>query len=244
MRHFENYWKKICKDSQIIKLVCGAVFEFDEYPEQLKIPHQIKLSNEEEAFMEEKISELIREGSIRELKEPLPGGWINNFFLVEKKKIHSSDRLSYCFILNMAPINLKMTSRKFKMTHVHNICKILKRNQMMLSLDISSAFSHIFLREDQHKFTMFYHKDRLFCMQVLPQGGKSSPRLYTRLITAAIKHLRRRMINIIIYIDYTLLIGDSVEELIMKANITIETLQRCGFIINFEEESSGPNYTS
>ena len=209
-------------------------------PLQEKIPHQIKLSKSEEEFVEQKLAELITEGSICELSEPIPGGWINNFFLVEKKRSHSSDPPSYRFILNMAPINFKIVSRQFKMSHIHNICKLLKSNQVMLSLDISSAFSHMFLHPSQHKFTMFYHHDRLFCMQVLPQGRKSSPRIYTRVISTAIKHLRRRLVNIVIYIDDSLLIGNNPTEIIQKANLTIEVLQKCGFIINFDKSHLTP----
>ena len=54
------------------------------------------------------------------------------------------------------------------------------------------------------------------------------------------KYLRRRLVTIVIYIDDTLLIANSIEEMKHNLSPTIDTLTRAGFLINFSKSQLEP----
>ena len=234
LRHFLPFWKSICKDNEVIRLIKGVQFEFIEQPKQTSFPKPIVMSKEECVFMQTKLQELITDGSISKIKTLPQSGWLSNVFLVPKKDG------GFRMILNIKPLNKFIKYRKFKMDHIKQVLTLIHPNMVLASLDISSAFNHIFVAVPHQKFLCFEWDGRMYQINCLPQGATCSPRIFVRVTTPLMKFLQRRGVTIMIYIDDTLLIARTVEELKRNINLTIETLQRAGFVLNFKKSHLSP----
>ena len=62
-----------------------------------------------------------------------------------------------------------------------------------------------------------------------------APQIFTKLLKVPITILDRIIIKIIIYLDDMLLIGHSLEEIIMSRDIVIFLLQHLGFVISWKK---------
>ena len=64
-----------------MSIVRGIKFEFIEEVIQTQLPRQMYMNAKQEKFMEEKISQLLADGSITEIDSIPQGGWVSNVFL-------------------------------------------------------------------------------------------------------------------------------------------------------------------
>ena len=113
LRHYIKYWRSICTDREVLALIKGATFEFTEHIHQTKPPRCLRMNEEERKFMDNKIKELLQDGSIREIVRPDPTGYISNIFLVRKREGNS-----FRMIVDLKNLNSKIRYRKFKIEHL------------------------------------------------------------------------------------------------------------------------------
>ena len=150
LQHFLPFWQSICTDHRILSLIKGAPFEFNKhFQPQTKIPRVLRMSEAESEFMNKKIRELLKDGSIKEVQGPHPSGWVSNIFLVLKKDG------GYCMILNLKPLNKLIKYRKFKMDQIHQVLELITPSCKMCSLDIRSAFNQVSVKKSHRKFLCF-----------------------------------------------------------------------------------------
>ena len=192
LRHFLPYWHSICKDKRVLSLIEGVHFEFTSTPKQTKFPKQIPTSIEGKKFMDDKIKELLENGSIERVNYPHKVGWLSNVFLVPKK---DGD---FRMILNLKPLNKFIKYRKFKMDHINDVLKLVEKDMLLCSLDISNAFHNVFVAEEHQKFLTFEWNKIFYQFKCLAQGATCSPRIFVKLTTPLMKHLRAQMISIVI----------------------------------------------
>ena len=216
-------------------MIRGIKFEFKNLDKQKTCPKPIHMSKEETEFMDRKIEELLQDGSIKRVAQPHPEGWLSNMFLVPKKDG------GFRMILNLKPLNKFIKYQKFKMDHIEQVLQLIKQDSVLCSLDISSAFSHLYLLPEHQKYVCFEWKGKFYEYQCLPQGATCSPRLFVRVTTPIMKYLRRRMVTIVIYIDDTLLVARSVGEMHANLQLTIQTLEKAGFILNYSKSHLTPS---
>ena len=96
-------------------------------------------------------------------------------------------------------------------------------------MDISGAQNSIKF------FFKFSWKGQFYCYCTLPQGFSDSPRMFVHVTQALMVTLRRNMVDILIYIDYTFLRAESPERLIHNMKFTKELFQSAGLTINFKK---------
>ena len=120
LQHFFPFWHSICKDHRVLSIILGAKFEFnEEFCYQEKLPRVLKMSQAEHQFMDDKIKELLQDGSIWEVPHPGPSGWVSNVFLVPKKDG------GYRMILNLKPLNKMIKYHKFKIDHIQQVLDLV-----------------------------------------------------------------------------------------------------------------------
>ena len=68
-RNFLPFWRSICSDRYVLGLLKGVKIPFidDKWPKQHKIPCELHMSNEEKAFVDTHLLELLEEGFIVKL---------------------------------------------------------------------------------------------------------------------------------------------------------------------------------
>ena len=174
---------------------------------------------------------MIENGTICEVtsqKEKKGRQWISNLFLRPKKDGW------FRMILNLKPLNQKLKYEKFKMCTIQDVMKMLSRNMVMASIDLTEAYFHLPIFHDHIPFLHFMWEEKMYEYCALPNGLCSGPRIFTRITKEIMKFLRKKkLIRILIYIDDTFLCAETIEELEENINITLDMFRNCGFTIKY-----------
>ena len=169
--HFIDFWRQICHDRTILKIISGVQVPFidDIPPTQHYIPRELKMSREEQQFVDVELERLLKERFIKQLTKPIPDGWISNIFLVPKKQG------GFRMILNLKELNKHVRYTKFKMDNIDKVIKLLQPLDWMTSLDLNSAFGHLKVRDTDIRYFQFTWHGVFYCYVTLPQGFSDSP---------------------------------------------------------------------
>ena len=235
LKYFLPFWKTICTDRRILNLIRGVKFEFDTPPHQDKLPRQIKMNKEEEKAMDDKIAELLANESICQIPAPLKDGFVSNAFLVKKKC-----KKSYRFIANLSKLNPFLKKSKFKMGGLTNALQLITQDCYMSSIDIESSFSLLALHPESQKFTTFQWRDKTYLFLCLCQGASVSPSCFVSVCRPLIRYLRKRNVNIFLFVDDSLILGKTTEILKRNVQMTIELFEKAGFLINYTKSQLLP----
>ena len=231
-----KFWTTICQDRQVLRHVGGITIPFiEDNIIQSKLPHEIRFSRKERKFVLETLQDLIRTGCVEELDTLIEGGWISNIFLRPKRNG------SFRMILNLKPLNKLIAYKKFKMPNIHTVMSMIKRGDKLVSIDLSNAYSSLKIRDDQCKYLQFTFEGRSYRYLVLPNGIAIGPRVFVETTKAITRYLRKRGVNMIIYIDDTLLIHTNPDILCLHRDMAIETFRRYGFVVNYEKSLLKPS---
>ena len=235
--HFYEYWSFICKDKQILHDIAGAKIPFisGKKIRQKFIPPQIKMTRTEIKFVNGELERLLSENCITEISKPLPGGWTSNIFLVPKKDG------GFHLVLNLKKLNTFIRYQKFKMENIFDLINMLRPLDWLCSMDIKSAYSHIPMSSSCFSFLQFRWKNRFFYYNSLPFGIANGPILFVRVTKGIMNFLRRHLIEILFYIDDTLIKNKSHEMLLKDVSKVIEVFEKCGFMINYKKSSLSPS---
>ena len=98
-KHHYQQWQTITQDPFVLSCILGCKINFTQVPIQTTPSFQLKFNSLEKAALNEKISELLKDGVITKctLEE---GDYLNNVFLREKKG-SNGEATKYRIILNM-----------------------------------------------------------------------------------------------------------------------------------------------
>ena len=215
--------------------VKGIGLEFiDMNLKQEKEPHIIKLNQDEEKFMEKEIVRLEKEQIITRLHEKPKKCWVNNFFL--RPKSDGSKR----FILNLKLLNFKLKNESFQMEGMTETLRMIKKNSFLISVDLLQAYFHVYVSEQFQNFMIFKYKNVYYKFCVLANGLSTGPKIFVRLSKAITAYLRKKMIDILIYIDDSILCAMTREILIKNRDETIKTFEKCGFTVNYKKSVLEP----
>ena len=190
-------------------------------------------------FVDKKISQLLANDSIAILPpEKLKSGWLSNIFLVPKKVPGE-----FCMILNVKGLNQYIQYRKFKMDQIYKVLDMVQPEIWATSIDLVDAYSHLFVSPVHWSYLAFRWRGVLYHFKCLPQGLTSAPRIFTQVVQPIIAFLRMKMIQIVIYIDDTIILARHPFLLQNHTAQVIDTFQKCGFTVNFAESQLTPTQT-
>ena len=126
------------------------------------------------------------------------------------------------------------------MDNIENLVKMLRPLDWLSSVDIKSAYSHIPMSRSCFPFLQFRWKNRFFFYNSLPFGIANGPILFVRVTKGIMNYLRRNLIDILFYIDDTLIKNASREQLLDDIKTTINVFENCGFTINWKKSVLTP----
>ena len=231
-----GFWKSFCKDRKVLKHVAGIKIPFTEKVIQTTPVREIRMKENEQEFVRQKLIDLQRSGCIEEIKRPTDG-WISNIFLRPKKDG------SYRLILNLKPLNKYIAYKKFKMPSIRTVVHMIKKDDQMISVDLRDAYSHAAMSRDHFRFLQFKFEGRYYRYKVLPNGIAVGPHFFVQMTKSISGYLRCNGIHIVIYIDDSLIIADSAERARRDCEFVIDTFKKCGFSINWDKSSLQPSTT-
>lgn len=175
--------------------------------------------------MKQELAKLLHKGVIRRVVST-SDQILSNIFLREKKD--GSQRL----ILNLKNLNQNVEKIHFKMDSLKQAVALIKKNCFFASIDLKDAYYSVNLASGFRKFFRFQFQGEIFEFVSLPQGFRDSPRIFTKLLKPAMAYLRCQGHTILIYIDDSLLQGDSFHECRDAVRAACELLDTLGFTIH------------
>lgn len=199
--------------------------DFTDDPQLIMDKKELKFTPLEEQLVKEELGKLLHKGVIQKVTAE-PGQILSNVFLREKKD--GSQRL----ILNLKNLNQKVDKIHFKMDSLKQAIALIKQDCFFASIDLKDAYYSVNLAPSVRKFFRFEFEGTIFEFVGLPQGFRDSPRIFTKLLKPALSYLRCQGHTVLIYIDDSLLQGDSFLECSEAVRTACELLDSLGFTIH------------
>ena len=144
LKYCLDFWKSLTHDKFVLDTIQDLKLEFICKPIQKNKPHMIKMKQEEIQFMQNKIPQMLANGTARECSMNDSPKWLINVFFRPKKQG------SFRIILNLKNLNSKLRYCRFQMDTIYSVIRIVSRNMVMASIDLTEAYFHLGIFE-QHK---------------------------------------------------------------------------------------------
>lgn len=224
MKQYYEQWRKYTSDQYILNAVSGYRIELTQHVVQSRVPAPYKLKPDEQLAVGAEILRLIEKRVI----EPAPerGGFFSNVFTRPKKD--GGHRM----ILDLSDLNEFVKYAHFKMETFDMVTTLLTKGCYMLSIDLQDAYYSVPIALEHRKYLKFFWEGKAWQFKALPNGLSSGPRLFTKILKPLLSHLRSGGVNIIAYIDDTLILAKSREEAIHAMQKTVQLFTDLGFIVH------------
>ena len=169
------------------------------------------------------------------MSKPLAGGWVSNIFLVPKKEPGK-----YWLILNLKSLNEHVEYTKFKVDHIEQVLNMIFPGAWLSSVDLTQAFNHIKISSKDYRYLMFTWHGQFYCYTCAPNGLSNCPYMFSKICKPLLGHLRRNLVDILIYIDDTILVADSVDKMRANVRLMLDCFHTAGFIVNSKKSCLEP----
>jgi ribonuclease HI len=144
-------------------------------------------------------------------------------------------------ITDCSQLNIFLRKIKFKMEDNRVLQFLLPQGAYATSKDISKAYLHIHVQEQDQPFLCFSHDNETFCYTSMPFGLSTAPRTFTLLMRKCIQAIRQRWeVTALHYLDDLLFLHNDPAYL-RKATEEIDRfLSWLGWITNNEKSEPEP----
>ena len=197
---------------------------------------QIGLAQQERELVTKEIHTLLEKGAILRAK-PTDPGYYSNLFIVPKKDGGSRP------VINLKALNSHLSIPPFKMEGTQNLKDILTEADYMVKLDLQDAYLSVPMHKDMCKYLRFCWEGDVFEVLCLPFGLGPAPMVFTKLLKPVVSYLRLQGIRILVYLDDMLLMAQSVNDLEIHVQTTIQLLRCLGFVLNVKKCQTTPSQT-
>lgn len=228
LKDFVENWKEITSDEEILQTVVGCTIEFDEAPPVQYSRPRSKFNATESMIIHQEIEKLL-EKQVLVIVPNETDDYLSTIFLKSKKNG------TYRLILNLKNFNKNVEYLHFKMETFDIATKMLTQGCFMASIDLKDAYYSVPIHENHRKYLRFNFCDTIFQFTCLPNGLSCGPRKYTKLMKPVYATLRKMGINISGYLDDLLIVEHTEEELKSSVAIVVNTLEKLGFVINYDK---------
>ena len=144
-------------------------------------------------------------------------------------------------VIDLSYLNKFILNEHFQMENLSCLKTLLLKGDFMTSIDLKDAYLSVPIHQSSQKFLRFIWEDTCYQFKALPFGLCSAPRIFTKLMKPIAAFLRRKSIQVIIYLDDFLLLAATKEEAVKNTHLLITLLQSLGFRINFKKSSLTPS---
>ncbi len=151
-------------------------------------------------------------------------GFYSPYFIVPKK----SGGLRP--ILDLRVLNRVLHKLPFKML---NPC--IRPQDWFAVIDLKDAYFHVSILPQCRPFLRFAFEGWAYQYKVLPLGLSLSPRVFTKVVEAALVPLRERGVRILNYLDDWLILAQSRDQLCAHRDLVLRHLSQLGLRVNWEK---------
>ena len=196
----------------------------------------MRVSKEEEAYIEGEVQSLLRKGAIvvtpahRERE-----CFLSTIFTVPKK---GGERRP---IINLKSLNKFVPHCHFKMEGIQSLRDIVLQGDFMIKLDLKDAYLAIPIHPTHQKYLSFRWRNQVYQFTCLPFGLSSAPRTFTKTLKPVITYFRSLGVRIVVYLDDMLVLEQTREQLVKWRGIILDLLENLGFLINYAKSELEPS---
>ena len=223
---FVRNWEQLTSDSWIIDNVRGFRIELEDLPEQWYRPHPLRLSASDSRALNNALEELHEAGIIQPWEGDCEDIYVSTVFPVPKRD--GSARV----ILDLSHFNEFVEKHHFKMDTNRDAINFMRPNCYLASIDFKHAYYSVRVTKEHRRFLCFEWKGRLFSFSALPQGLRSAPRTFTKLLKPAFATLREAGFTMLGYIDDSLFVEESARDLQEAVAMAVELFDDLGLTIH------------
>ncbi len=161
-------------------------------------------------------------------------GFYSKYFLVPKKDGGLRP------ILDLRQLNRFIKVLPFKMLTTTQILESIEPGEWFASVDLKCAFVYVPIDQDHCPFLRFAFQDRVYQFRVLPFDLSLSPRVFTRVVSAALRPLQCVGITILTYLDDWLICAPSRSQVMKDTEMVIQHVQALGLRVNRDKSNLNP----
>ncbi len=161
-------------------------------------------------------------------------GFYSNYFLVPKKDGGLRP------VLDLRRLNMYIKVLRLKMLTTAQILEATEPNEWFTTIDLKDAYFHVPIHPDHKKFLRFAFQSQAYQFEVLPFGLSLSPRVFTRVVSAALCPLQMAGIKILPYLDDWLICAPSRHQVLEDTERVINHIRELGFCMNHEKSNVEP----
>ena len=226
IRNYAHNWKKITSDKNIIDIVTdGLQLNFTDCPPQGSEPFEYPRGQNEHYTINEEVNKLLAKEVIKPCGRET-GEYFSSLFTRDKKDG------TYRTILNLKSLNQDCDTAHFKMESLKQALYMVRRGHFLASIDIKDAFYSVPINEDHKKYLKFAWNGKLFQFCAMPNGYCDAMRIFTKILKPVFATLREQGYESVIYVDDSLLQGETFQECLDNIMATLECLESLGFVIH------------
>ena len=226
IRNYVHNWKKITSDKNIIDIVTdGLQLNFTDCPPQGSEPFEYPRGQNEHYTINEEVNKLLAKEVIKPCGRET-GEYFSSLFTRDKKDG------TYRTILNLKSLNQDCDTAHFKMESLKQALYMVRRGHFLASIDIKDAFYSVPINEDHKKYLKFAWNGKLFQFCAMPNGYCDAMRIFTKILKPVFATLREQGYESVIYVDDSLLQGETFQECLDNIMATLECQESLGFVIH------------
>ncbi len=171
--------------------------------------------------------------------EPVPpaemkSGFYSPYFIVPKKGGGLRP------ILDLRVLNWALHKIPFRMLTQRRIFQCIRPFDWFAAIDLKDAYFHVSILPRHRPFLRFAFEGRAYQYKVLPFGLSLSPRIFTKVVEAALVPLREAGIHVLNYLDDWLILAQSRALLCEHRDTVLGHLSRLGLRVNWEKSKLSP----
>ncbi len=171
--------------------------------------------------------------------EPVPpadmrSGLFSPYFIVPKKGGGLRP------ILDLRVLNRALHKLPFKMLTQKRIFGCVRPLDWFAAIDLKDAYFHVSILPRHRPFLRFAFEGQAYQYKVLPFGLSLSPRVFTKVVEAALVPLREQGVRILNYLDDWFILAQSRKQLSAHRDLVLKHLSLLGLRVNWEKSKLVP----
>ncbi len=143
-------------------------------------------------------------------------------------------------ILNLRVLNHALHKLPFKMLTQKRIFGCVRPLDWFAAIDLKDAYFHVSILPRHRPFLRFAFEGQAYQYKVLPFGLSLSPRVFTKVVEAALVPLREQGVRILNYLDDWLILAQSRKQLSAHRDLVLKHLSLLGLRVNWEKSKLVP----
>ncbi len=143
-------------------------------------------------------------------------------------------------ILDLRVLNRALHKLPFKMLTQKRIFGCVRPLDWFAAIDLKDAYFHVSILPRHRPFLRFAFEGQAYQYKVLPFGLSLSPRVFTKVVEAALVPLREQGVRILNYLDDWLILAQSRRQLSAHRDLVLKHLSLLGLRVNWEKSKLVP----